>query len=477
MKCVLILFAILYLLTSIGLFKLFIKAGKKGWLSFIPIYNLVAISNVIGKPWWLVPLIFIPVLGHVILIFLYLDMINCYKKHTFFEMLIAAFFPFLWLPYLGFSKKRHFKLMQSKYFTLLLQSFVIYILLIAFVSTIRMLFLEVYSTSTTSMASTLQPGEYVFVNKSLFGPRLPITPLSVPSFILNPYLPDIYSDKVSLSYKRLWQIQPISRNDIIVFNYPLGDTVSLMYENVVSYYSLVREYGRNRIRSSERYFGKIEYRPIDKRNPFISRCVALPGDTLNIFEGNIFISGKQLQDPSTVQYQYFVISKVLNINVRIFETYEITEVQRLEEPGYYIMFMSDEKKCMLEKLAFIEEVTRFNKEEGDKNPEVFPVESTYNWNVDNMGPVHIPKKEVPIKLTVKNIPIYYRLIKTYEKNEIQIVDEQIIINGIVTDEYTPKMDYYWVMGDNRYNALDSRYWGFVPEDHIIGIANSISHNN
>lgn len=469
METILLLLALAYLIGTLGLFKLFQKAGKKGWLSFIPIYNLVVITNVIGKQWWLIPLIFIPIIGNVILVFLYLDMINCYKKHNFVQMLIATLFPFLWLPYLGFSKKSYFKPQKQKYYTLLLNSLIIYVLVIAFVSLIRILFIEVYSISTTSMANAFKPGDRVFANKTSFGPRLPITPLSVPDFILNSYYSDVYTDKVSLPYKRLWQIKSISRNDIIVFNYPLGDTVSLKMEAAIDYYYLVREYGREKVNTQKKYFGEIEYRPIDKRIPYVFRCVALPGDTFQIDNGQLIVNGKQIIEPATIQYKFYVKSKVTKINNRILESHGITEVQELEELGTYIMYMTVETKLKFEKQNFIESITRIIKEKGYSNKQIFPFESSTNWNADNMGPFYIPQKEVPLNLTMENIPIYYRLIKTYEKNDIQIADNQIIINGIITNKYIPKMNYYWVMGDNRDNALDSRYWGFLPEDHIIGL--------
>lgn len=471
MTLLLILITLGYILPSIGLFKLFQKAGKKGWLSLIPFYNLVVISNVIGKPWWLLPILFVPVIGHIIVVFFYLDMINCYKKHTFFEMLIAAIFPFIWLPYLGFSKQYDYHPGQSKYLKLFLNSFIIYILLIAFVSTVRMLLFEVATIPTSSMASTLNPGETVFVNKTSYGPRLPITLLSLPFFIFEPFSIEFYSDKITLPYKRLWQINPIVRNDIIVFNYPAGDTVSTEFESNVSFYTLLKEYGRKKIHGNPDIFGHIEYRPIDKRTRYIFRCVALPGETLKMIEGNVIINGKQLTEPPTIQYKYLVISKVPRINEKIFEKYNINEIQTMKESGYFTMFIPVETKPAFEKLSFIKEVSRYHKGKGAVEPHIFPFNKTYDWNSENMGPIYIPQRDVPIKLTLDNIPIYYRLINTYEGNEIRIVEEQISINGKITDEYIPKMDYYWVMGDNRDNAADSRYWGFVPENHIIGKVN------
>jgi signal peptidase I len=282
-----------------------------------------------------------------------------------------------------------------------------------------------------------------------------------------------------MPYYRYPGFTTVKNNDVVVFNYPEGDTVSTVFQSNASYYSLVRQYGRKRVNNDKRNFGDIVYRPVDKRENYIKRCIGIPGDVIEIKDAVVYVNGVRNDDPGIKQLTYRVKTNGQTINNRVFKDLDITE-----KPSYssltneYILTLTKESAAEIEKLPNVTSVTEYITpaeqyfQIGAQNY-LFPYDTNFQWTIDNYGPIRLPEEGVEIQLTEKNLPLYERMITVYEGNELQVRDHKIYINGEETSSYTPKMGYYWMMGDNRHNSADSRFWGYVPEDHIVGKASFV----
>jgi len=310
---------------------------------------------------------------------------------------------------------------------------------------IRGLAIEAYTIPTPSMEKSLLVGDFLFVSKMHYGARMPMTPLSFP-FAHNT-MPVIggksYVEWIKLGYHRLPGFTKIKNNDVVVFNYPM---------------------------EADPPFN----RPVDKRENYIKRCIAIPGDTLQIINAEVFINGKKNIKPPRRLETYTVITSDGNpINEKTQEKMEMTEMGQLNYPGAYLYGLMDATVADLKKSPGIKKVEPFIYPAGyDPTPgETFPYDTKrFPWNIDNYGPIVIPKEGVTVTLTVDNFELYHRIITVYEHHDFNFTDGKFFIDGKEDSTYTFKMNYYWMMGDNRHNSLDSRYWGFVPEDHIVGKA-------
>ena len=342
-----------------------------------------------------------------------------------------------------------------------------------------------YMIPSSSLEKSLLVGDYLWVNKALYGPRVPQTPLHFP--LEQHTLPIIntksYIEYPQLPYHRLPGLREIKRGDIVVFNYPQGDTVALKIQNP-DYYQISYDLMRGGVSDPKAYiesnpevFGEIIYRPVDRRENYVKRAIGLPGDRLLIRNDTVFINGVPIAEPTNVQFNYIIPVKS---PIPAFRWEEIgvskddysSGMAHDEASGvyYYDLPLTKEMKSKVEKWSEVngELLTEAQTNRFDLSSGIFPLGNSYGWSRPDMGEFWIPKRGSTLHLTMDNLPIYERAIRVYEGNDLKVKDGKIFINGKPADYYTFKMDYYWMMGDNRDRSADSRYWGFVPEDHIVG---------
>lgn len=509
---VLILFILFYIALSISLYFVFEKAGEAGWQGLVPGLNFVVWSRLIGRKGRYAAWMLFPIVNIFIFAGLAIDMVRSFGKFSFWQSVAAVIFTPIFFFYLGLSKEEKYlgpALLQEKEFFAKLEeakaanntrlvrkmeannpyqksptrewaeAIIFAVFAAAF---IRMFLIEAYVIPTSSMEGSLLVGDFLFVSKAHYGIRTPKTIAMVP--LLHNRLPIVdgesYLKKPDLPFYRLPALESIDRNDPVVFNYPEGDSVYVFPTRTWSIY----DYRRGAVLEADTYTrtnyyqqiksgsAKLVTRPVDKKDHYIKRCVAIAGDTIEIRDRQLYINGKEAVNSQYLQYIYIVrFPAGTRINTQNFADWGIsTEDIRQIESDFMVLILSEEQKQKIQAMDpnITIEVANIGGMEDNPN-KVFPHDAAhYQWTIDNFGPLYIPKKGATITLTPETLAPYERVISVYEDNDLEVKNGKIYINGQETNQYTFKMNYYWMMGDNRHNSEDSRIWGFVPEDHIVG---------
>ncbi len=465
----------------IGMYGMFKKAGIESWKALVPFYNtwcMVQKMN-LKKYWFFFQLV--PIAGQFITIWICIKFVEHFGRFGFWHHAAAVFFPFAYFPYLGYSTSEKYAGVNvvKNYKKSVTREWIDAAAFAVVAATlIRTFVFEAYTIPTPSMEKTLLVNDFLFVSKSSYGPRLPNTPIAMP--FVHHTIPGInvksYVEWIHIPYTR-WFASPVKRNDVVVFNFPVNDTLindEEKFGSKITYYQAVRELGRERVWQD--YGSQIIVRPVDKQENFIKRCVGIAGDTIQLVNGKLMVNNKpQEYFPQSQRFYHLETPAGIFLDK---EKLEELGIAIREDQGdliqqknnLYLVNITNEEKAKLKLPAgFI--LTDFIQ---DPSVDLFPYYDTIgHWSADNYGPLWIPKKGASIQLTADNMIRYKRCIEVYEGNQLENRAGKYFINGKETVSYTFKMDYYWLMGDNRHNSLDSRYWGFVPEDHVVGKASLI----
>jgi signal peptidase I len=523
-------FALLwYAGTTFGLSKLFAKADQAGWKAYVPFLNIATAMQIVGRPMWQLIYFLIPVVNLFFFSYLAIEIANSFRKYAFSDHLMACVLPFIAFPKWGGEEKLAFhkpdytdfvayhtalaaaqkgniagavgKVIREypQYEKSVVRDWTETAIFAIFAATfIRMFLIEAYTIPTSSMEGSLLVGDYMFVSKTSYGMRTPNTIIQLP--LVHNTVPfsgsESYLDWIKLPYHRInipFLSSKIERYDPVVFNFPEGDTIAygdhtVTLDNYVMknpgadealfgtqtgmrrthYYGYLRQFGRRGVSEN---FNLVE-RPVDKRDNYIKRCVGLPGDKIQIKDRILFVNDKPAEKAQKQQFRYLLTlnrdfteeekQKLKDMSV------ENVDFSRSQE-NKYAFHLHQSQFDEIRHWKNIDTMYIESQDAGGVNFDVFPHDTAhFKYNVDNFGPIEIPSKGKTINLTLENIALYRRLISVYEQNSFEIVNGKFKINGLETTTYTPKMDYYWMMGDNRHNSEDARIFGFVPEDHIVG---------
>lgn len=424
----------------------FTPAKKKGlavWSVIPPIYGDLQVLKIISRPWWWCILLYIPIVGPLMYLVMVIETLQVFGKRSLVDFLIGIFSAGLYIPaatsskdvkYLG-PTKRGDKTGGREW------SEAITFAIIA-ATLIRTFGIESYTIPTSSMEKTMRIGDFLFVSKVNYGPRMPMTAFSVP--LVHNQIPVLgapsFVEILQLPYFRIPGFSKVKRDDIVVFNYPMDTDL-----------------------------------PVDKRTNYIKRCVGLPGDSLELRDAQLYVNGSPqvFPDRSEPQLSYMVQTNGKGMFSKSYlEDLDITEGGQRSQTEF-VFLLTREKADQLQGLSYVQSVTPLIQPRGEGRDMMFPENGNQPWNTDQYGPIYVPKAGATVALNEATLPFYERIIQVYEGHILETDGDEIRIDGEATDSYTFDMNYYWMMGDNRHNSLDSRFWGYVPEDHVVGRASFI----
>lgn len=448
MEIILVVLLVLTYVTWVGVYKLFEKAGEKGYLALIPFVNFYTWLKLTGKPVYWILLLFVPIVNVFIYAYMHVDLARSFGKDSLGDHALAIVLPFYFFPKIGFDESTKYlgpvdslpKIVKGK--NREWTEAIVFAVVAA--TLIRWLLLEAFTIPTPSMENSLLVGDYLFVSKVHYGARTVKTPLQLPLTHQTVWFTSIpsYLDWIQLPQKRLPGISEVKRGDVVVFNYP----------------------------------PEMEH-PTDLKTNYIKRCIGQAGDVLEIKNRQVFINGELSPLPEGAQFNYFVKFKKGRASAYNFKDFT-TKFHKFEGKDYhqgyvfgdgFIISLTEKEASEAKKLDYIEKVTfelPFN-----NVPSLFPYKNEFKWTQDNYGPLYIPKKGDTIEVNKENLIIYGDVITKYDGNKkTSISDGKLFVDGKELKEYIIKQNYYFMMGDNRHNSSDSRYWGFVPEDHVVGKA-------
>ena len=484
----------------LGTWKLYVKAGRKAWEAAVPIYNAVVLMQIINRPKWWTVLLFVPIINLLMFPVIWVETIRSYGRNSLLESWLVVLTLGFYTYYVNYALDVTYVKDRSLHPKTAMGEWVSSIVFAVVAATlVHTYFIQPYVIPTGSLERTLRVGDFLFVSKFHYGARTPMTTVAAP--MVHDTLPFVgvksYLNKPQLPYFRLPGFTKVDRNDIVVFSWP-ADTVRQFFR---------KEAG--------------VIKPIDKKSNYVKRCVGVPGDSLEIRDGYVFINGKQLELPGSAKPQYdYTIYSEKGVSSRLLDKIGVVDFTRkyLSNPlnqqqaqvvnqfliGYNqgedgqlelytkgsgippatikkyglslrevtdrqrMAPLTDEMAAALRNDASIDSVIRDVVPKGKRGVNLFPQSPDYAWNYSQLGPIYIPKKGTTVSLNLKRLPLYKKIIRDYEGNTISVSGNQISINDEVTDSYTFKQDYYWMMGDNRDHSEDSRAWGYVPENHIVG---------
>lgn len=500
---VLSFFIVYFICLTLSCYLLFPKLDLASWRGLVPVLRWMDIAEKVGRKPWYGILTIIPILNIFIVTGLAVALVRSFNKLSLSEAALAVIFapisfyklakndqdkyegPILTREAeylmsmkeakdLGHDKKLQKLSTTNPYKKSAIREWFESIVFAVFAAAfIRMFFIEAYVIPTPSMEGSLLVGDFLFVSKMTYGIRPPQTVAMVP--LLHNRIPilgtESYLKKPSLPYFRFGGGSEITRNEPFVFNWPVGDSVYITSRRSYTVSQVARE--PEAVNGDLELAKKVDtkdyvVRPNDKKDHYIKRCVAVAGDSLQVIETQLYINGKPANNPEHMQFQYILAGTLDGVNPKKLEEWGVDQGDEWRVGQTSGFFLDNEQyRKITEASPYAQLIKVPNQASGDR---LFPhdAEKYGNWTVDNYGPIWIPKKGASTPLNLDNLPFYSRIIDTYENNELEVKAGKIFINGAEVSSYTFKQDYFWAMGDNRHNSEDSRMWGYVPFDHVVG---------